>query len=158
MRDSKGRFKKGGVGFWSGKKRPDMLGNKYKKPVFGKDNVFSRLKFVGSAHPRWKGGKPNCEDCGKKLTQYSYRRCVPCLAKVRVDEKSPHWSGDNVGYRGLHQWVESKLGKPNTCIHCGKSGLAGRQIHWANKSRKYKRSIFDWLRLCAKCHKIYDHA
>ena len=66
------------------------------------------------------------------------------------------WKGDDVGYASLHDWVYSRLGRPTICEHCGKSGLSGRQIHWANKSGKYLRDVSDWLRLCVKCHKAYD--
>ena len=71
-------------------------------------------------------------------------------------ENNGLWKGDNVSYSGIHNWVYRKLGKPDTCEHCGKSGLKGRQIHWANKSQKYLREISDWIRLCGKCHKKYD--
>lgn len=67
----------------------------------------------------------------------------------------PRWIGQDVGYRGLHTWIERQLGKPNKCCECGKIGY-GREIHWANKSRTYKRELTDWIRLCAKCHAIYD--
>lgn len=72
-------------------------------------------------------------------------------------EGNPIWKGDDVGYYALHSWVERNLGQPDTCEHCGKSGLKGRQIHWANKSQEYRRNVSDWLRLCAKCHKTYDN-
>ena len=78
------------------------------------------------------------------------------LLGFQSDESSPHWKGDNVGYRGIHRWINKKLGKLGTCEHCSKSGLSGHSIHWANKSREYKRELTDWLRLCVKCHKAYD--
>ena len=59
-------------------------------------------------------------------------------------------------YVNLHYWVKRHLGTPEVCEHCGKSGLSGVQIHWANKSGEYKRELSDWLRLCTKCHKKYD--
>ena len=55
-----------------------------------------------------------------------------------------------------HRWIKKKLGLPEICEHCGKSGLKGNKIHWANKEHKYKRKITDWLRLCVRCHMIYD--
>jgi len=67
-----------------------------------------------------------------------------------------NWKGDKVGYYALHTWVQRTLGKPETCEHCGKTGLKGRAIQWANKSGKYKRKVTDWLRLCTKCHYNYD--
>lgn len=72
------------------------------------------------------------------------------------NEKHPFWKGEKVSYGGLHYWVSRKLGKPTTCEHCGKTGLKGKFIHWANKSHQYKRELSDWIRLCAECHKKYD--
>ena len=73
-----------------------------------------------------------------------------------VGKENYKWRGDKVGYNALHTWVQRTLGTPDTCEHCGKSGLSGRQIHWANKSKEYKRDKNDWVRLCAKCHIKYD--
>lgn len=68
-----------------------------------------------------------------------------------------HWSfkGDQVGYRGLHKWVELVLGKPKTCESCGKKGT-GHDMHWANISGEYLRITEDWVRLCPKCHGEFD--
>lgn len=71
-------------------------------------------------------------------------------------ENNPNWKGDDVSYVPLHSWVVRKLGKPNTCEKCGKTGLKGRKIAWANISRAYKRELTDWVRLCAGCHLIFD--
>ena len=76
---------------------------------------------------------------------------------LNIGEKNYLWKGENVGYRVLHLWVNRHLGKPTQCEHCKKDGLTGRKIHWANKSGKYLRDLSDWLRLCVKCHKIYDN-
>jgi len=81
---------------------------------------------------------------GKELTEYR-------------EENANHWKGEAVEYFGLHHWVNRKLGKPTTCEHCGKTGLTKHQINWANKSHKYLRDLSDWLRLCVKCHRIYDN-
>ena len=67
------------------------------------------------------------------------------------------WTGSHDEYRNIHRWVESKLGKPNMCANCKIDGLSGRRIHWANVSRKYKKDIEDWVRLCARCHKLFDN-
>lgn len=73
-------------------------------------------------------------------------------------EENPSWKGDEVGYFGLHSWIQKQLGKPETCEFCDKDGLTKHQIHWANKSHKYKRDLTDWLRLCVSCHQSYDRA
>jgi hypothetical protein len=72
------------------------------------------------------------------------------------NEKHHNWKGDEVSYNGLHKWLNRKLGKPDTCEFCGKTGLTGKEINWANKSHKYNRNLNDWLRLCSSCHKKYD--
>ena len=74
----------------------------------------------------------------------------------RMGEKNTSWKGDNVTYRGLHKWIEKNFGKPTTCENCGKTGLTGKRIHWANKNGKYKRIRKDWIRLCVSCHHILD--
>jgi hypothetical protein len=72
------------------------------------------------------------------------------------EDNSNSWKGEDVGYNGLHKWVIKHLGTPDTCEHCNKTGLKGRQIHWANKDHTYKRNLEDWIRLCVSCHKLYD--
>lgn len=72
------------------------------------------------------------------------------------DEKSSNWKGDDVKYIGLHNWVRKHLGIPDTCKICGKNGLSGYKIHWANKGHTYKRNLDDWIRLCCSCHQKYD--
>jgi hypothetical protein len=66
-----------------------------------------------------------------------------------------NWHGVSVKYRGLHKWVAARMGKPKRCWRCLKTG-AGRKMHWANLSKKYKRDVLDWYRLCAMCHKHFD--
>lgn len=81
------------------------------------------------------------------------------LGKKRPDmtgKKHFAWKGIRASYRAGHYWIERQLGKPKRCEYCGKDGLIGHQIHWANISGEYKRIISDWKRLCAKCHKNMD--
>jgi hypothetical protein len=83
------------------------------------------------------------------------RRGVP-IFKNR-GENHFNWKGDDVKYLALHTWITRKLGKPDTCEHCGKSKLNGKHIHWANKNHTYKRNLNDWIRLCVSCHRLYDN-
>lgn len=71
-------------------------------------------------------------------------------------EKNHQWKGDKVGYAGVHIWIRKTLGTPSTCEGCGKSGLMGKKIHWANKSGGYLREVTDWMRLCVSCHRKHD--
>ena len=73
-----------------------------------------------------------------------------------VGKQNGNWKGNKVSYKELHSWVARWLGKPDICEFCGKFGLTGKNINWANKSREYKRDLSDWLRLCIYCHRQYD--
>jgi hypothetical protein len=121
-----------------------------------------------------------CKKCGKALAKRVRRintgYCQICRLKIlhpQLGKKRPDmvgnmksaryginnraWKGDNVGYVPLHLWVKRQKGSPKKCELCGKDGLTGRLIHWANKSGKYLRDVDDWIRLCAKCHFKYDN-
>lgn len=145
-------------GFWLGKKRP---------------------AFCGESHPNWKGGKPKCLGCGKITSGNRYKRCMSCSAKSKIftnkhranisnakrgipipsmaDEKHNQWKGTQASYSAKHNWIARKLGKPSLCQGCGRDGLSGHQIHWANVSGQYLRELDDWIRLCAKCHHAFDN-
>jgi hypothetical protein len=42
----------------------------------------------GDKHNGWKGGKPDCTSCGKKLTNYGGKLCLPCSRRLK-----PYWLG-----------------------------------------------------------------
>lgn len=87
------------------------------------------------------------------------KRSDEARQNIRNGHRGPQnylWKGNNIGYRTLHHWVQSELGKPHKCEHCLNEDLPHRSYHWANKSGQYKRKLSDWVRLCVKCHKKYD--
>lgn len=67
-----------------------------------------------------------------------------------------NWQGDFTSYRSMHRWVVRQKGQPTKCVHCGKDGLSGHQIHWANIGHTYERNADAYIRLCVKCHKAFD--
>lgn len=104
-------------------------------------------------------GRKHSAETKEKIRQYFLGKKNPKAKNehsFKPGTQHPNWKGDEVGYRDLHLWVERQLGKPDTCEHCGKKSLTGRQIHWANKSGEYRRDVNDWIRLCAPCHGKYD--
>lgn len=118
--------------------KPCAISKRHKENPFG----------VYIKHPEgfWKGMERSDEDKSKMSD-----------AKTGlVDEQTNRWKGDDVGYDGLHDWVYRKLGRPGTCEDCGKNGLTGKNIHWANISGEYKRELNDWKRLCVSCHHRFD--
>jgi hypothetical protein len=102
-----------------------------------------------------------CKGCGDKFKSSPAANRKFCSTKCRdlnrpTGDKAQHWKGDAITYHGLHQWMQHILGKPTKCVFCGRDGLVGCKIHWANVSKEYKRDSKDWLRLCASCHFKYD--
>lgn len=76
-------------------------------------------------------------------------------AKVS-DEKSYAWKGEQVSYRGLHQWIRRKKGHPGICTKCGKQSDRPRIIQWANIDGRYRRVLEDYVGMCCSCHKLHD--
>lgn len=130
-------------------------------------------------HPRMGDGYVNkCKECNKKDVRDNYKNnflyyqafdkkrkakgYIKPIKIKRVIKFNPEsyvtFQGTSNEYRNLHHWVESKLGKPSTCVMCERSNLVGKQIHWANRTGNYERSLNDWVRLCARCHVIHDRS
>ena len=74
-----------------------------------------------------------------------------------VGSSNHKWKGDKVSYGALHDWVSYHKGRPKLCEHCGIAEHSDpRYFEWASISKKYKRDLDDWIRLCKKCHTKYD--
>lgn len=98
------------------------------------------------------------------------KKGIPLTAEHRKKISEAHgsgenhvlWKGDDVGYRGLHTWVEKMKGTPQHCDDCGRTkppkglGRTRSYFQWANISLRYLRDVTDWKRLCCKCHKSFE--
>ena len=75
-----------------------------------------------------------------------------------IGENNAMWLGNDVGYRGVHSWIKKNSGKAEKCENREKKFLPfccsekSNNFDWANRSRKYKRDIRDWVQLCRSCH------
>ncbi len=79
------------------------------------------------------------------------------------EEKNNKWKGDNVGYGGIHTWLQRRYGDANKCenrennILNFKCSKTTNNYDWALiKGRKYKRNRRDFIMLCHSCHLKYD--
>ena len=50
-------------------------------------------QYSMNKHWRWKGGKPDCKDCGHKVSGYYCLRCRNCSNKFKIGENNPAWKG-----------------------------------------------------------------
>lgn len=161
-RDKKGRFKKGhnnngGLSEAHKRKISEKLKGIKRKPQT--DEVKRKISESLKGRTPWNNGVEHSEEAKAKMSKAK-------LGKKRKEfsnEKSWNWKGDKISYNRLHNWKLEKDGNPKKCEHCGKIGKynIGKvrktwNIQWANKSRKYKRDLNDWIGLCIKCHRKYD--
>ena len=66
-----------------------------------------------------------------------------------------NWKGNDVGNKGLHQWIRRHIDKPKICEVCKDKN---KKVQLANKTGIYDRNFENWFYLCAKCHINYDKA
>ena len=132
--------------------------NPWNKGLTAKDNP-----IIGVTAAKARKAKEGMSAWNKGLTKETDKRVAKYSKSLKgmkkwwqSDEKHHAWKGDNVGYISLHTWIARKLGRPNICQLCGKSGFKRKEIDWANKNHKYKRNLNDWLRLSKSCHFRYD--
>ena len=119
------------------------------------------LSHVGKKYkPMSEQGKKNLSNAlkgripwNKGLTTKTDSRIKKYVEKM-TGENNYNWKGNKVSYRELHKWLEKKLGKPGRCQFC--FATTAKIYDWANISKKYKRDINDWIRLCRSCHIKYD--
>jgi len=98
--------------------------------------------------------KYNTED---KRQKYCSKKCS-ILAHSR--EGHPMWKDNNIGYGGIHDWLQDNFPKPEKCENCGKRGEKNNgkwNIEWAKlKNKEYERKRENFWKLCHKCHSKYD--
>ena len=92
--------------------------------------------------------------CQRELRKFpkTGKSIINSLAKTGI--KNPMWNKtkEDAGISAIHSYVRRRLRKRERCQHCKKV----KKLDLANKSRKYKRDLGDWLWLCRRCHLIYD--
>lgn len=145
------------------KKLSDAIKKKYAdgwSPRVGKQHseqtkAEMRIQRKGRQAPK-SAFKKGCVPWNKGTKGIMKKNKTSFTSENTTDEKHWCWKGDDAQYCSKHSWVNRTFGKPSTCEHCDVSGLSGHNIHWANIDHKYSRNRKDWIRLCAKCHSVFD--
>ncbi len=125
----------------------------------------TRGKFVREKSHRWKGGKPDCKDCGKKLSSYKYKYCGLCVRKHYSGEEGHNWRGGltKIGTK-LRMSTEYKLWRKcilekdgHACIWCNsKKELHVDHIKPFALFPELRLAIDNGRVLCKPCHKTTD--
>lgn len=100
------------------------------------------------------GAVASCLVCGKEVRFWppvTRKYCSrACYFSTRRGENHPGWKGDDAGYDAIHDWINSRYGKPSECEVCGTT--KSKRFDWHNMPKTYKRTRGDWKRVCSKCH------
>lgn len=134
----------------------------------------------GVKHWNWKGGKPKCLICGRKLGGYQAKYCNPCASRLfRSGENNTNWNGGITPLRKLirelpkyREWRIKVFKRDKySCVWCGCdiSGLLNADhfpIAFADIIKKFNikstqeavlcRELWDvnnGRTLCVDCHK-----
>tara|TARA_Y100000310_G_scaffold129488_1_gene128627 strand:- start:111 stop:611 length:501 start_codon:yes stop_codon:yes gene_type:complete len=107
----------------------------------------------------WKGGKPNCVDCGKKLSFYGYKRCRECYSKYSVGENHPNWEGGKSFIPYPLGWTRTfkeqiRYRDKYTCQKCGIPEVeSARKLCVHHKDLdKNNLEVNNLISLCLSCH------
>lgn len=76
------------------------------------------------------------------------------LRKQKIGDINPSWKGDKAKFAAMHDWVRRLKGRPSKCEVCGTT--KAKKFEWANVDHKYKRLLEDYIRMCTKCHMLFD--
>lgn len=189
--------------YWLGRSRPEVKEwlspfskghipwNKGKQNLYS-ENTRSRMSAaakhrVGSNASNWKGGLPNCSDCGKEVWYYS-KRCQQCRIKFMHSQRGPlarTWKGGVTPVvlairhcQAYRRWRRSIFERDDyTCVLCGARGsgdlnadhfpVTFAEIVYSNKIRTLEQAIRceqfwninNGRTLCVPCHlKTPTHA
>lgn len=142
----------------------------------GEKNHYWGRSLKGEKNPSWKGGKPNCFDCGQQLSAYNYKRCRKCQDKFNVGENNPRYGKPRLNFRAENNpnwkggkrtrhvlqgqveykfWREAVFKRDNyTCIWCGDKGVYLQADHikpWSEYP-ELRFAIDNGRTLCRECH------
>lgn len=146
MRNKKGQFVKGS-NEWLGKKHSQATREKLK---------LNHKGFLGKKHTKEARLKISVGMQGMIFSKEHIDNLRKSHLNKNTGEQSASWKGNKAGYGAIHDWVRKWKGRPETCEKCGKSGLTGRKIGWANIDHEYSRVLDEYIRLCVKCHREFD--
>lgn len=123
--------------------------------AFGK----KRPEISGKNNNRWIGGRPNCIDCGKKLSIYDAIRCQLCNLKFHSGKNHYNWQGgksfEPYGLR-FDRELKEQIRKRDE-FKCQECGYTQKQLGYKltvhhidyNKQNNNPNNL---ISLCRNCH------
>lgn len=134
-------------------------------------NKGSKSELSGKNHYKWKGGLPNCPECGKKLSWYKGKLCRDCNNKINpnrwkggltlmsgyhafLEKKRNLKKRDNGGSHTFEQWVALKEKYDLMCLCCKKTepDITLTEDHIVPLSKGGTDNISNIQPLCGSCN------
>jgi hypothetical protein len=113
-------------------------------------------------HPNWKGGLPNCEQCGKQVS-FGRKKCIKCYGLSNRGENNPNWkeikkTRETQIARGSPEYIEwrTKIFK-SAGFKCSICGIKERtnvvhHLDGFNKFPEKRYNLDNGVVLCDKHH------
>jgi hypothetical protein len=119
----------------------------------------------GANNGMWIGGRPNCQDCGTKLSAYTALRCKKCQGIASRGENNPSWKPPEECYGGeamqarnsveydIWRFAVYKRDK-NICILCGvrKDPMVAHHLDGFNLFPEKRYDVDNGITLCDYHH------
>ncbi len=159
-----------GIDIFKGSKREWLNGNKFavghtpnkqcfKKGMTPWNKGIEYHVIAGKKNWNWKGGKPNCLDCGKQLVNYQAKRCQKCYHLASRGANHYAWKGGRKqqerGQGEYNRWRKLVYKRDHwTCQACGGNAREINAHHiesWAACEEK-RYDINNGIALCKPCH------
>lgn len=151
------------------KRRSDGIKKKWKDPLYRKKQHACMTSRVPSLESNIKRSitlfnRKFSLETRKKMSISAKKRWIdPKYESYRkshinrmTGKNNPNWikNRNKISYQSKHDFIRNKYGRPMFCENCGSEN--SKAFDWANISKQYKLNIDDWLRLCRRCHILYD--
>lgn len=120
---------------------------------------------LGSKNPMWKGGRPACLDCSKRLVNYAAKRCHSCNARFlrtgKTGSLAHNWRGgitdsDKLERSKFRRIMQKQIFERDdyTCQMCDARGVSLQVDHIQSWSEyvELRFSMDNCRTLCSKCH------
>ncbi len=146
-----GKFKKGHIGYWLGKRKPisQETRKKISQTLMG-HSVSERVKRILAekspfkrGHSPWNKGKPWSEEMKKRISQTNKERGIePKVKFVGFGENSPRWKGGNSKYLDCGKLLSSRdVKRCSLCFHLTHKGE--KAYNWKGGVRTEHQIIRD---------------
>jgi len=179
--NSRNGFKTGHPAYFVDGVPPSRKGATHTAEAKAKMGVAQRERFEAQEHPSWKGGKPDCGECGKGLGRYGAILCKQHSNASRAGENHPRWKGgyENklhhnrqrratkkgaTGEHTLAEWLALKIKYGFMCLCCKRTEpeITLSEDHIVPLSKGGSDNIENIQPLCRSCNsakhaKIIDY-